>query len=113
MVPFKKVEFAITELVNRLGINETARRIPLGHSSLWKYRNKKPTHIHRATAERILTALHTTRINGDARHKDSIQHGAIVRGHKEKIPKHRRDFYSKQGDIENEKRRNFRRTHGV
>lgn len=113
MVPFAKVEFAVMELVHRLGINETARQIPLGTSTVWKYRNKKPKFIHRATAERILNALHSTRVNGVIRHADSIHHGASARGKPEKIPSRKRDFYNQKSDVEQAQRQALRRKASV
>ena len=108
MVEYKKVEFAILELVHRLGINETCRRIPIGNSTMWKYRNKKTKFVHRATAERILNTLHVVRQNGDVRHRKSILHGAISRGREEKIPKYTRDYYRTQTDVESEQRQALR-----
>lgn len=107
-VPYKKVEFAIIELVNRLGVNETCRRVPISTTTLWKYRNKKSKQVHRGTAEKILQALSEVRSNGEIRHAHSIHHGASARGKEEKIPSRARDFYRKQTDIETEKRRALR-----
>jgi len=110
MVEFQKIEFAVLELVNRLGINETSRRTNISLSSLWKYRHQRAKQVHRKTAEKLLSTLAEVRKNGSVRHVDSIKHGAILRGREEKIPSRHRDFYSKQADIETEQKRAHRRT---
>jgi hypothetical protein len=110
MVPFEKIKFALTELVNRLGFNEACRRANISTTSMWKYRYREPNHVHRDTAEKILKALADVRKNGSVRHVDSITHGAIQRGRTEKIPSKNRDFYNKSSDLENEQRQALRRS---
>lgn len=64
--------------------------------------------MRRSTARRAILALAEVRANGTVRHKDSIHHGAALRGRTEKVPITRQDFYRSQGDNDNELRRKSR-----
>lgn len=55
--------------------------------------------------------LISMRLTGEVRHKDSILHGAAMRGREEKTPKRSGDFYHPTGDEDLERRRNYRRDH--
>lgn len=101
----------VTELVNRLGAAETARRV--GRSDTWvRSFRKRKTYMRRETARRILAALRDVRASGEVRHRDSIHIGAHLRGWTEKTPTARSHFYKTNGDKETEARRKFRQRTG-
>lgn len=104
MVPYIRVRFAVTELVNRLGVAEASRQIGVTQQVMWGWRNRNARHIHRRTAVKIFLALREVRAQNLVRHRDSIRHGAKARGRSEKVPRTKGDFYKRQGAGETEVR---------
>jgi hypothetical protein len=105
-VPISRVQFALVELERRLGRNETCRRIGVADSFLLRLKDQR--NIQRVTAEKILIALREVRQEGIVRHRDSIRHGAYLRGRTEKVPTGYSDFYSFASDADNERKRQSR-----
>lgn len=105
MVKFSQYEWMVVELVNRLGVEEAARRIGISQQTMYHWRNRKPLKIKRKNARKVVNTLATVRKAGEVRHRDSIRHGSLVRNHKEKIPVDQRDFYKPHGDYDNEVKR--------
>lgn len=88
----------ITEIVNRVGVREGMRQCGLSEAWFRWAKKNRPKTMHRSTARKILKALQELRKNEIVRHKDSIHHGAYLRGHEEKIPISRADYYKSHGD---------------
>jgi ribosomal protein L31E len=108
-VPFERVGFAITELVNRLGKAEASRRIGISKQQISHYCNHDPRWIRKQTAVKILRALSALRATEEVRHKDSIHAGAYLRGIPEKKVTARVHLYKRDGDEQNWKRTANRR----
>lgn len=100
----------VRSIVNRLGVEEAARRMRISQQGLWQLRFGRKRKIKKKTAESILRVTAELRNSGEVRHRDSIKHGAYLRGHKEKVPAARRDFYRKDGDSDNDRVRENRRS---
>lgn len=109
MVEVARIEFAVQELVRRLGKRETERRVGVSKSYITFLLEGKFKRVKRTTARRIISALNEVRQNDEVRHKDSIRYGAHLRGRAEKIPKHKSEFYRPTGDNDNAFRRQQRR----
>lgn len=107
LVPIHRVWFVFEELSFRLGKAETCRR--LGTSDNIYFRNRKHAYkmMQRRTARKAMVLLRQLRNEGIARHKDSINHGAAVRGHRERVPIERFEFNGKD-DLGNELKRKSR-----
>jgi hypothetical protein len=71
-VPFKRVAWMLTELISRLGQAESARRIGVGHTTMWGWVHHPPPNVHRRSARRIVLALHEARQRNEVRHRLSI-----------------------------------------
>jgi hypothetical protein len=102
--------FAITELINRLGKYEAARRCDIKWGSFWRIVNGKHKYMQRSVARRIIRALAEVRTEDEIRHRDSIRHGAAKRGRKEKMVTNRHtDIYKRHGDSDTESKRRRQR----
>jgi len=108
MVKAERVRFAVEELVRRLGVAETNRRLGRSQQWLWQFRNGRMDHVQKRTAVAIFTTLWAVRQAGEVRHRDSIFHGAAMRGHEERVPRHKNDFYKTYLDSEGEGKRQQR-----
>ena len=64
LVPLEKVDFAVEELCRTLGPVELARRIGVGRSTLFRWRNHEIIHVRKEHAARLLNALWEVR-NGN------------------------------------------------
>jgi hypothetical protein len=110
LVPFSQVYRSwLTEIVNRIGPMEASRRLGITQVTLYNLRNRHVQHLRQTTATAIISVLFDLRIQNEVRHRDSILHGAYLRGREEKIPHHRREFYKQHGDDEADARRRSRR----
>ena len=98
----------VRSIVNRLGVEEAARRMQISQQALWQLRFGRKRKIKRKTAESILRVAQDLRQSGEVRHRDSIRHGSYLRGRKEKVPVRRQDFYRKDGDTDNDRVRENR-----
>lgn len=85
MVRYKNVQFAVDELISRLGKAETARRIEIKYGTLWAWLHGQREYVHRRTARRIIRALIFARSRKEVRHRLSIRHGSNMRGHRERV----------------------------
>jgi hypothetical protein len=108
-VSFHRIEFAVTELIHRLGKSEAARRIGISKQQISHYANHSPRWVRRETALKILAALAQVRAEDLVRHKDSIHNGAYLRGRSEKKPTAKKHLYRRDGDEQNWKRTKLRR----
>src|SRR4029077_298468 len=99
----------VDHIVNRLGVMEAARRLEIAQASLWNIRNKRVRKLKARTARKIIVLVKTLNETGEVRHKDSIKHGAKMRGKPEREVQKRQDFYSQTGDHENAQHRNWRK----
>lgn len=82
----------VNEIIYRVGHEEAARQIGISSTHLREIKNRPGKRIRKSTAQKIVKALAELRRNNVARHRDSIKHGAYLRGKKEKIPTRRKDF---------------------
>ena len=84
----------------------------MGYSTgtIWKWEQKHTLNIQRRTAAKILLALKKVRDADEARHRDSIHHGAKARGKTEKVPKDKGDFYKLRSSDSEAVRSRRRRT---
>ena len=105
MVKAERVWFAVEELVRRLGVTETHRRLGRSQQWLWQFRKGRMNHVQKRTAAAILTTLWSVRQAGEVRHRDSIFHGSAMRGHEEKEARYKNDFYKTHLDIEAQAKR--------
>lgn len=94
------VWWVFLELQRRLGKAETLRRLNISNNFWMRAERKIYVHMRRTTAVKAVKLLGTVRANNEVRHKLSIQHGAKARGHKERTPVRRNDFYHPTGDEE-------------
>lgn len=101
----------LTSIINRIGKMETSRRLGISQQALWQLGRGKRKKMRRSTARSIVTLYAELKASGEVRHKDSIHHGAAMRGHKEKVPTKRKHLYRKDGDIDTERKRASRK-HG-
>jgi len=108
LVPREQIEFAVEELIRKLGTVETARR--LGRTGTWMrlFKHGEIRRVQYRTAEVILRTLFEVRKTGEVRHRLSIKHGAAARGRAERKPSQPRDFYKVTGDLDLERRTNYR-----
>lgn len=101
-VPTHRVYFAVRELVAKIGKAETVRRTEIDWDTLKALLDQEYEHCQKRVAAAIFRALYDVREKGEVRHRDSIIHGAAVRGRLEKVPKTRDDFYDKASEHEQE-----------
>lgn len=95
MLPAILVIPALQESINRLGVMEVSRRSGMPQPQIWQIEYGKVKKVHAKTARTIIALRDELRRTGEIRHKDSIQHGAYLRGRKEKVPTKPRDHYSR------------------
>jgi hypothetical protein len=107
LVPISKVWWIFLELERRLGRAETCRRIGVSHNFWMRVERRIYLNMRIATARRAIITLREVRLSGEVRHRDSIRHGAYLRGRKEKIPTKQEDFYHPSGDNEAEYKRKY------
>lgn len=108
LVPFGRIKFALTELVNRVGKAEAARRIGTTDPNLWRWMNFPPVKIRRKHASAILIELKEARVNNEVRHRDDIKSGAEIRGKPVRTAERREELYHQyfdKGAAEKNKRR--------
>jgi len=101
-IPFRRIGWMVDELVARLGQAEAARRIGVGHTTMWGWIHHPPPAVRRRTARKIVVALHAVRQRGEVRHRLSIHHGASMRGKTEREVRSRKDLYKPHGDADNQ-----------
>lgn len=95
LVEVQKVWWVFEELERRVGRTETCRRVGVS-ANFWKrVENRVYTRMYKRTAIKAVRALREARLKGEVRHRDSIKHGASLRGHEEKVPIDPRDFYKR------------------
>jgi hypothetical protein len=109
-IPYRMIEFAILELVRRLGKYETARRIGVTGEQVWNYLHGRTRYVKKRTATKIIVELHKAREINEVRHKDSIHHGSSQRGRVVRVPKKYKDYYISHGDKDNDYKRKERST---
>jgi hypothetical protein len=110
-IPVDKVIPFFKEAVFRVGKMETCRRIQLTDKRLRQILGGESQFVKKATFKRLMIELVSMRRKNEVRHKDSIRHGASMRGRTERVPINRRDFYHPHGDEDNERRSNYRKEH--
>jgi hypothetical protein len=82
----------IEEIVYRVGIMETCRRLGKSQNWLYNIRKHRVHHMQRRTARQIVLVLSELRRDNVARHKYSIKYGATRRGKPERIPTQSKHF---------------------
>jgi len=111
-VPRSLVAFAVEELVRRLGIMETARRLFKSQQWIYQFRNQRIASVRYDTAVDIVQLLAEVRAKDEVRSRRSIRRGSHMRGEDESPPAHVRDYYRPQGDLDNERERQSRKRTG-
>lgn len=87
----------LTELINRVGTMETARRIGMTDSGM-RYMKKRGRYVQLRVARSIMHELTKAREKNEKRHPDSIQHGSAMRGHREReLPEYSTDPRVRRG----------------
>lgn len=99
-----RYQFIFIELVRRLGVMEASRRIEITQRNLYNILNNRNKFIQVETIRRAILVLRVARANNEARHRDSIKHGAYLRGRQERVPHALTDFYVTTSDREAELR---------
>jgi hypothetical protein len=108
LVSVSKVYFIFHEIESRIGRAEACRRLGMSQN-LWCRLDKRVyQHMEKQTVVRAMTLLQELRDKDIVRHRDSIRHGALARGHAEKEVKTWRDLYRPNGDDEAERGRRRR-----
>jgi hypothetical protein len=108
-VPLNRLKFVFRELESRIGRMETCRRAGIS-INFWSRMDRGITKsIQKGTAIKLIEVLRQCRIAEEARHKDSIRHGAAARGRKEKVPTTRKHFNIAHGDDDADMKRNYRK----
>lgn len=92
LVPVNRVWFIFEELRARIGKAETCRRLGISINLWYRVEHRVYRNMYRKTAKAAMLLLRELRTNNVARHRDSIRHGAAMRGHKEKRPVLRTEF---------------------
>lgn len=110
-VRYEDVKFIFFELEARIGKAETCRRMGISQNFWMRMERRIQTHTQKATVAKAIEVLREARANNEVRHRDSIRHGAAARGKKEREVKSQRDLNKPQGDNDNERKRNYYRTH--
>jgi hypothetical protein len=95
------------ELNNRLGHNETARRIGLSRSGLLLLRTRN-LRVRRITLRRAIVALRQARAHDEVYSRASIHYGLNRPGYQPTRPRHERDYVNTRSDHENELRQLLR-----
>jgi hypothetical protein len=108
-VPLTKIRPFIIEGVNRVGKMEFCRRTGMSQGQLYKYQHGRVEHVYKRVAKRILLEVISMRRKNEVRHRDSIAHGASVRGKSEREIESVRDYYNYNGDELAEAQRRRRR----
>lgn len=106
LVHFSSIRFVFEELSYRLGKVETCRQLGLSHTFWHRHKNGNSPRLHKKTAAAAIALLMELREADFARHKDSIKHGAKLRGRQEKIPTQSKHFNGPDVHA-NERRRNW------
>lgn len=87
LVPYSRVNFIFDELEARIGKAETCRSLGISQNFWMRRRNKTYKHIRKATVARAIHLLRVLRQKEIAIHRNSIKHGARMRGHNVKSAK--------------------------
>lgn len=106
----------IESIIRRLGTYESARRLEVSHDALkcWRFvprllDTRKPQRFILSTnLAKIVQLMLELKITREVRHKDSIRHGASMRGKPERPVKVKSDLYVPTSDTENEMRQRYR-----
>ena len=107
-VPLSRIRFIFLEIENRVGRAEAQKL--MGTSQNFYKRLEKQHYVRKVTARRAFLVLRELRENNIVRHRDSINHGAKARGHKEREVTQRKHLYRPHGDTDAVNRRNHRNT---
>jgi hypothetical protein len=112
LIEVDRVYFIFRELQYRLGKAETCRRLGISENLWYRLDNRIYKKMYRETARKAILLLKELRENRVVRHRASIRHGSLARGHREKtvgIGDHADKFYNGTDDHEAEYRRERRR----
>lgn len=96
LVEVSKVWWIFLEINRRVGKAEACRLIGVSYNFWTRVEKKIYIRMYKRTAIRAVRVLRELRENNTVRHRDSIAHGSAMRGHKEKVPTTRRDYYKPQ-----------------
>lgn len=112
-VEISKVRWIFVELVRRLGITETTRRVKINKEDVLKrYLDGSQRRIHLHTFYKAATVLQECRQNNEVRSKKDIKFGSYLRGRKETSLSYisdLREYYSMGSEEENERRKRSRK----
>lgn len=108
MVPAVQVRQYFIEGVNRVGMTEFSRRAGLSPNAVNWIINGRTKSVQKKTVRKALLELISIRRKNEVRHRDSIHHGSLVRGRKEKEVKLKKDLYRPHGDSDAELRKQSR-----
>jgi hypothetical protein len=97
LVEVSKVWWIFLELQNRLGKAEVCRRLDISHNFFYRIDKKIYRRMYKKTAIKAIHLLREVRLNGEVRHRDSIMHGAKLRGRREKVPTRKSHYYKRHG----------------
>lgn len=104
-VPLEQVWWIFDELIRRVGHMEAARRIGMSPSGLRLIKTRERRQVQKFTLAKAISALRDARQKNEFRHRDSICHGAHLRGREEKKVKNGEERYSCSETEESWKRR--------
>lgn len=90
-VPLSLVWWIFAELIVRLGQAETARRAGIHPSTLGRMKEGIRRYVQKRTLAKVITVLRESRRAGEFRHRDSILHGAYLRGREERKVEGKKD----------------------
>lgn len=109
LIPISRVWWIFIEIKNRVGKAETCRLVGVSQNFWFRAERGIYVNMRRATARRAIEVLHDLRTRNVVRHRDSIRHGAALRGREEKKVINMNDVYIRFGDsareIQNRRRR--------
>lgn len=84
LVPLSRVKFVFIELVERIGRNETHRRLGISNTALWMIRGNRQKYVQKHTASLAINLLRNLREDNVVRSRRDIKRGASARGEAEK-----------------------------
>lgn len=90
-VPFSRVWWIFEEMIGRLGHMEAARRTDIHPDTLGRMKKGIRSYVQKRTVAKAIAVLREIRRAGEFRHRDSISHGAYLRGRKERVVKREKD----------------------
>lgn len=104
-LPVERVWWIFDELIRRVGHMEAARRINMSPTALRVIKTRGRKHVQKFTVTRAVLALRDARQKREFRHRDSISHGAYLRGRRERQPQQKEEQYDSRSAEEAWKKR--------